>query len=90
MMIDAPCLDKVDWAHWRSSAHAFPQSNGTLAREVSASSEKHKTDKGALATVRRDYDSFLTDLVAEIRQRSYSIRTEKVYELWVCRFIIIQ
>ena len=30
----------------------------------------------------------MTALVAEIRQRHYSIRTEQVYELWVCRFIL--
>ena len=39
--------------------------------------------------VRRDYAPFLTALIAEIRQRNYSIRTEKVYELWACRFILI-
>jgi len=31
---------------------------------------------------------FFEALVAEIRQRHYSIRTEQVYELWVCRFIL--
>jgi len=61
------------------------------AREAPASSEQNKPDKGALAMVRRDYAPFrrfLTALIAEIRQRNYSIRTEQVYELWACRFIL--
>jgi len=88
MMINAPCLNKVDWAHWRSFAHTLPQSHITLAREAPTSSEQNKPDKGALAMVRRDYAPFLTALIAEIRQRNYSIRTEQVYELWACRFIL--
>jgi len=70
-VINALCLDKVDWAHWRSFAHTFPRSHTTLARETPVSSEQDKTDKGALAMVRRDYASFLTTLISEIRQRTH-------------------
>ena len=78
IMINAPCLDKVDWAHWRSFAHTLPQSHATLTREVSVSREPGKTDKDALAIVRRNYAPFLTTLVAEIRQRGEE-RSQKRY-----------
>ena len=68
MMINAPCLNKVDWAHWQSFAHTLPQSHITLAREAPTYSEQNKPDKGAFAMVRRDYAPFLTALIAEIRQ----------------------
>jgi len=32
IMINAPCLDKVDWAHWRSFAHTFPRCHTILER----------------------------------------------------------
>jgi len=41
-----------------------------LPEKTPVSSEQDKTDKGALAMVRRDYAPFLTTLIAEIRQRN--------------------
>ena len=37
--------------------------------------------------VRQEHSEVLASLVAEIRRRSYSIRTEQAYQGWVCRFI---
>jgi len=45
VMINAPCLDKVDWAHWWFFAHTLPRRHTTLARETPVSSEQDKTDK---------------------------------------------
>jgi integron integrase len=38
--------------------------------------------------VPKDNAPLLNALIAEIRRRNYSIRTEQVYEMWVCRFIL--
>jgi len=67
VMINAPCLDKVDWTHWWSFAHTLPRSHTPLARVTPVSSEQDNTDKGALAMVRRDYALFLITLIAEIK-----------------------
>jgi integron integrase len=44
-------------------------------------------DGKGLSEVRVLYKTLLSLLVAEIRRRAYSIRTEQAYEQWVCRFI---
>ncbi len=38
--------------------------------------------------IRERHQALLDRMVAEIRQRKYSIRTEQAYEAWVCRFIL--
>lgn len=90
-MINTPWIDKVDWEYWKSFARSLSQDHATLAREVlvpKKSTGQEKTDRNELAAVRKDYALLLSALSAEIRQRNYSIRTEQVYELWVCRVIL--
>lgn len=40
-----------------------------------------------LAPVRQAHSDVIQSLIAKIRTRGYSIRTEQTYELWLCRFI---
>ena len=90
-MINTPWIDKVDWEYWKSFTRSLSQDYATLAREVLVPKKctgQEKTDKSELAAVRKDYALLLNALSTEIRQRNYSIRTEQVYELWVCRFIL--
>ncbi len=88
-MVGASCVDQVDWLQWKEYSRTISPNHSTLARENPQSFTKiSKSNKGALASARKTHKEILKDLVAEIRRRNYSIRTEKVYEQWVCRFIL--
>ena len=87
-MIGAPWLGEVDWQHWMSST-ALSGEHDTLAREAPAEETitRMARGKGSLAKVRRLHGDTLKQLLIEVRQRGYSIRTEKTYEAWTARFI---
>jgi len=87
----------VDWNYWRDSARSLTADHATIAREpvpddpaevVSGVNHKKKRNTGsALDAIRAKHKIIIERLVAEIRRRKYSIRTEQAYEAWVCRFI---
>ena len=87
----------VDWDFWHNSARSLPSNHPTIARETSPSTDEvvsgvnFKTKRNSpslLDSVRKDHSQLLERLVAEIRRRNYSIRTEQAYESWLCRFIV--
>jgi len=94
--------DEVDWGWWRDSARTLDAEHPTIAREagtvgengavtetVSGARFKDKRNPpSALDAVRKDHAQLLERMIAEIRRRKYSIRTEQTYEAWVCRFIL--
>ncbi len=91
-------VDGVDWNYWKDSAKTLPVTHATLAREpvtevldgtpVTGKNLKDKQNApSSLDDIRILHPQILERLVAEIRLRSYSIRTERAYEAWVCRFI---
>ncbi len=83
-------FDQIDWGYWRDSARSLPPSHPTVAREASALvaiSPPNPAEPAFLDTVRKQHPEVLSALIVEIRRRGYSIRTEKAYEGWVCRFI---
>jgi len=87
-----------DWAYWKASARRLSAEHPTLAREPVAGGrpsaggalEGHGSSGSeagsAGAAVRARYPEVFERLVAEIRKRSYSIRTEQAYLQWVARF----
>lgn len=88
--------DQVDWAFWRGSARTLTPNHPTIAREAGpmtdepVSGARFKDKRNApsfLDQVRREHPTVLERLMAEIRRRHYSIRTEQAYEGWLCRFI---
>jgi len=92
----ASVADEVDWAYWRDSARALARKHPTIAREAGSAQDgpasgarlkEKRNSPSALDAVRRDHAPLLERLVAEIRRRRYSIRTEQAYETWTCRFI---
>jgi hypothetical protein len=98
MTAGIPSIEGVDWSFWRDCAITLSPDHATLAREpvVSAQEEVPASGKNfkekrhaesALDDIRRKHSQILERLVAEIRRRKYSIRTEQAYEAWVCRFI---
>jgi len=95
----APVAAEVDWSFWRDSARGLGRDHPTLAREavpgaggeapVSGARFKDKRNaRSALDAVRDAHGPVLARMLAEIRRRKYSIRTEQAYESWVCRFVL--
>jgi integron integrase len=98
----APVARELDWSYWRDSTRTLAPDHPTIAREggsqergpaagepVSGARFKEKRNApSALDSVRKDHARLLERLIAEIRRRKYSIRTEQAYETWACRFIL--
>lgn len=86
---------RFDWAGWRASAQTLAVTHATLAREpvaaIATTRERIRgRGQGALAAVREKHRDILDSVIAEIRRRAYSIRTEDAYEQWICRFLAHQ
>ncbi len=98
----SPVVAEVDWGFWHDSARTLAPGHPTIAREalpvstgvgadasVSGARFKEKRNApSALDEARERHRALLERMVAEIRRRKYSIRTEQAYESWVCRFIL--
>lgn len=89
---------EVDWTFWRDSARSLGTGHATIARdakspgapEAEVSGQRFSAKRNTpslLDSVRAAHGAVLERLVAAIRRRKYSIRTEQAYESWVCRFI---
>jgi integron integrase len=93
--------NEVDWGWWRDSARTLDTRHPTIAREIpsrpgevtgaeavsGARLKEKRNPPSALDAVRNQHAPVLERMIAEIRRRKYSIRTEQTYESWVCRFI---
>ncbi|EIC20856.1 integron integrase [Thiorhodovibrio frisius] len=99
---NAPLVGQVDWGFWRDSARALETDHPTITRETEASGaakvdeqppsgiafKPKRNARSPLDAVRENHSALLERMIAEIRRRKYSIRTEQAYEAWVCRFIL--
>ena len=87
----APWADRFDWGYWRDSARSLEPHHATIARDLPlprANGCQDRQEAGpGLGPVRGTHGEVLHALIAEIRRRAYSIRTEQAYEHWACRFI---
>jgi len=83
-MVHLPWVDAFDWEHWRASAQELSGQHPTLAREAQTHTHASSADD---STVRKQHHALLERMVAEIRRRGYSIRTEQTYLSWAVRFI---
>lgn len=82
---------EIDWNYWlEASSHLSPK-HPTLARESPPPAEgSGKAHQGRHGEVQERFREPLQRLVAEIRRRAYSIRTEQSYLAWVTRFLGFQ
>ncbi|WP_412852484.1 phage integrase N-terminal SAM-like domain-containing protein [Ectothiorhodospira shaposhnikovii] len=82
--------ETFDWDYWRASAKALEPQHATLAREyvplTSAEFVRHVGDK-RFAPLILSHQPVFEKLIAVMRTRNMSIRTEKSYMGWICRFI---
>lgn len=85
------------WQHWRDSARELPASHATVARDYDTAvlpgslppsvTLHEKQQAGVIPFFREKFPQDLERLIAEIRIRHYSIRTEQAYVQWVARFV---
>lgn len=90
ILIEAPLLTQVDWQYWKNFSRRLSPDHATLAREAPPVSidDNGEGTRGSLSQARQEHADILKPFIAEVRRRNYSIRTEKVYEQWICRFIL--
>ena len=81
VMAAAPAADGVDWAFWREGGRTLAGDHPTIARS-SAPAPVLPDPPGASAGPGAG-----DRLVAVIRQRNYSIRTERAYLGWLQRYL---
>ena len=74
--------ESVDWCYFKDGYQSLPESHPTVARQVTAISSSDGDD-GSLVTA---HVEAIDKLIAEIRLRHFSIRTEQTYVHWVKRF----
>ncbi|MDH3355719.1 MAG: integron integrase [Chromatiales bacterium] len=78
----------VDWKYWSEASKRLSPTHFTLAREAVNHVKDDKRDVDSSGEdIRLRFDDALTRLVADIRQRGYSISTEQSYGQWVVRFL---
>jgi integron integrase len=89
---DVAWAPQLDWAYWKASARTLPANHPTMAREVAptmlmGNEELPRTHGGYPAAGRDTQATWRQALIAEVRRRGYSIRTEQAYERWLDRFL---
>ncbi len=90
-MIGVSWLDQIDWEHWRNNnppAHPPSTKESSIVNRTLSVQSHGYGGENALDKIRKKYHREFTALIAEIRQRAYSIRTEQAYESWLARFIL--
>jgi integron integrase len=82
---------EVGWNYWSACSDRLTPQHPTLAREpVVTANAVVSVRPRPVNEVRSLFASALERLVAEIRLRGYSIRTEQSYHRWVVRFLASQ
>ncbi len=76
----APAEAAVDWDYWREAGRELPATHPTLARSLAPKPPAGEVEGG------KGVDALRGQVVAVIRQRNYSIRTEEAYCGWLDRF----
>jgi integron integrase len=99
-VFNRPWVDTFDWGYWEDAAQSLESTHPTIAREIpikqhASASGPQKRDTGygmpdakAIATVRARYPEVIESLKTRIRTKHQSIRTERAYEIWVCRYVV--
>jgi hypothetical protein len=85
-LLKAHWATEFDWEYWLSSAQALESTHPTLARHNSPIASIAPPPPLA-AKSETDPSQWRNKLIAEIRRRNYSIRTEEAYVGWAARFM---
>ncbi len=96
-LVKTSWVNSFNWQYWKDSVRELPPTHATVARDYVTTALPDKSNPQATPGNKSE-DSLLTQfqtafpkehqrLIAEIRIRYYSIRTEQAYQLWIARFI---
>jgi integron integrase len=92
-IVEPEWLPDFDWDFWLGSARSLEPGHASVARQAGMPVEATEAvlverieDAGCARFVHRHPEAFST-LAAVIRTRGMSIRTEKTYLHWLCRFL---
>lgn len=90
-VMSLPWAKEFDWNHWMVDSRELPADHATIVRSATISGEHGNNDTnirpGSDDAFRTKFPALYQRLIAEIRVRQYSIRTEQSYGAWVSRFI---
>ena len=77
-----------DWQYWMDNSRDLPSNHATIARVSDFPPKGSPPGNLVVRQCREQYAELLGRLIAEIRLRQYSIRTEQSYVDWVVRFLL--
>jgi integron integrase len=83
-LVRAPWATEFDWEFWLASGRELENRHPTVARHNSPIAVTPPPPVSCESTLTSQWRE---KLVAEIRRRNYSIRTEEAYVYWVQRFL---
>ena len=95
-MVKTSWAASFPWDEWAAQATQLPDDHATVARDfqpvdkISTENELHlnkDADPGLLKEAMQVYPSHIKNMIAQIRLRQYSIRTERAYLNWFVRFL---
>ena len=92
LLADVAWAPQFAWSSWQASARTLPATHPTMAREVTPTPPTENTastqTQSERPVIRRDPQvAWRQALIAAIRRRGSSIRTEQAYVPWVNRFL---
>jgi integron integrase len=81
---------QFDWDYWIASSTSLPPSHPTIAREPASASaaSSRRLSETLVSRLTGGNRELAVALSAAIRTRGLSIRTEKSYVHWLCRFVL--
>ena len=88
-IVKLPWAVDYDWQHWMDSSRDLPTTHVTIARTPDVRLSVASSFKNvSVEQCRQQFSKLIDRMVAEIRLRQYSIRTEQSYVDWVIRFLL--
>lgn len=81
--------NQFDWQYWQDSAKTLETDHPTVARDYSQAlaTVDIPDPKSYSPELRERYQPILDSVVRAIRNRNYSMKTEKTYRGWIARFL---
>lgn len=95
-MVKTPWAGEFPWEDWSTSAQSLPDDHATLARDYQPIPQSRsgppdtgvgQSDRDLYKSVVAKHPQQVSELIAQIRSRHYSIRTEKTYLGWFLRYV---
>lgn len=95
-MVRPPWAADFPWQGWIDSARDLESSHPTVARDSDGTNRAHepfggssvrpRSENGLIRRFKQKFPAHTERIVAEIRMRQYSIRTEQSYLAWLARY----